>query len=273
MNKRLTTALEVATTILAGVAYSHVNANYIKRTHYALQCDHIKRHVRIAFISDLHYGNCQRKTAVDRMLVSLEKEDIDTLILGGDIVDSHTTGYEMRRILERLGSIPVRENKFYILGNHDSDDMDLRKHFTFNELHTTLRNNGIILLDNMSYVDNNLGICYIGLNCNQRKQQAATLMHSHYMCLSNYMVNIQHMPWRSKAEINEYHDLILSGHTHAGQLFPANILMKRAGFEPYGMYKNGDVMSIVTSGAGVSKIPFRNMKHCEYVIIDLFPMQ
>ena len=46
-------------------------------------------------------------------------------------------------------------------------------------------------------------------------------------------------------------DLALSGHTHNGQMFPGNLLIRLAWKNPAGVLQVGDMTSCVTQGAGV----------------------
>ena len=46
-------------------------------------------------------------------------------------------------------------------------------------------------------------------------------------------------------------DLDLSGHTHDGQIFPLNLLVKIAYKNSYGLKKIGNMTSVVTSGVGL----------------------
>ena len=46
-------------------------------------------------------------------------------------------------------------------------------------------------------------------------------------------------------------DIVLSGHTHAGQFFPLTIVQPFAWENYWGVIKKGDMYSAVTSGIGV----------------------
>ena len=46
-------------------------------------------------------------------------------------------------------------------------------------------------------------------------------------------------------------DLALSGHTHNGQMFPGNLLIRLAWKNPAGVLQVGNMTSCVTQGAGV----------------------
>ena len=67
-------------------------------------------------------------------------------------------------------------------------------------------------------------------------------------------------------------DLMLSGHTHGGQIFPVNVvykLLSRPGDMVYGMSKINDTYFIVSSGASSGMVPMKNMVRNEIVIIDI----
>ena len=64
-------------------------------------------------------------------------------------------------------------------------------------------------------------------------------------------------------------DLGLSGHTHNGQIFPGNILMKFIWDNPYGVKKIGQMTSCVTSGAGIWGPAMRLGTNSEIMILDV----
>ena len=72
--------------------------------------------------------------------------------------------------------------------------------------------------------------------------------------------------------IDEYDnrvDLILSGHTHKGQLFPANIITNLMYEVDYGYYLNDETHVIVSSGVGTWSMPMRVGSNCEIVNIKI----
>ena len=62
---------------------------------------------------------------------------------------------------------------------------------------------------------------------------------------------IDHQPRELNALADAGVDLDLSGHTHNGQLFPGNLLLKFICENPYGVRRKKDMFSVVTSGAGI----------------------
>ncbi len=66
-------------------------------------------------------------------------------------------------------------------------------------------------------------------------------------------------------------DLVLSGHTHGGQMIPFNRMGEWLGLDDkiYGMEKRGDTSFIVTSGISDWAIKFKTGCKSEYVVIDV----
>ena len=69
-------------------------------------------------------------------------------------------------------------------------------------------------------------------------------------------------------------DLVLSGHTHGGQIFPLDLVMEIIPFNDgiYGYYELSEQTgAIVTSGFAGWEFPIKTAAPAEYVVIDLLP--
>lgn len=64
-------------------------------------------------------------------------------------------------------------------------------------------------------------------------------------------------------------DLDLSGHTHGGQLFPANFITHAMYENDYGYLRIGNLHTIVSSGYGLWGPPFRIGTQSEVVVINV----
>ena len=84
------------------------------------------------------------------------------------------------------------------------------------------------------------------------------------------MIVLEHNP-KNIDEYNNDVDLILSGHTHKGQIFPANLITKLLYTIDYGYLKekNNNPNVIVTSGVGTWGMPFRIGTNNEIVNIKI----
>lgn len=66
---------------------------------------------------------------------------------------------------------------------------------------------------------------------------------------------------------------MMSGHTHAGQIWPAGMFIKYVMNDTfdYGYIKKDNLDVIVSSGIAGWKFPIRTEEHSEYVILDILP--
>lgn len=82
---------------------------------------------------------------------------------------------------------------------------------------------------------------------------------------------LDHQPndYDDEAETNA--DLVLSGHTHGGHIFPIGpaSLLVGANDQVYGKKRVNGTDFIVTSGLSGWEVPFKTFAKSEYVIIDI----
>lgn len=86
------------------------------------------------------------------------------------------------------------------------------------------------------------------------------------------MIIIDHNPLGVDEAVNNNASLIMCGHTHSGQFFPANIFTKLAygkeGF--YGYHKINNTNIVVSSGVGYFQMPMRTCSHSEIVVLACY---
>ena len=86
-----------------------------------------------------------------------------------------------------------------------------------------------------------------------------------------YAVILDHQPNDYKNQAEAKVDLVLSGHTHGGQLFPLNKVGEWIGANDrtYGYERRGSTDFIVTSGLSDWAIKFKTGTKSEFVVIDI----
>ena len=88
---------------------------------------------------------------------------------------------------------------------------------------------------------------------------------------SKFSIVLDHQPQDYEEQAAIGVDLVLSGHTHGGQLFPINwsVCVFGKNCMVYGYKKINNTNFIVSSGVGDWKVQFKTGCLAEYVIIDI----
>ena len=91
---------------------------------------------------------------------------------------------------------------------------------------------------------------------------------------TDFILALDHQPRQYKENAAAGVDLLLSGHTHGGQIFPADILFDLFDINEavYGLtHIDETAQAFVTSGFAGWGFPFKTCAPAEYVLIDILP--
>ena len=233
--------------------------------------------MKIMHLSDLHLGKSilEQSLIVDQeyilnQIIDIVKERfVDIVLIVGDLFDSDYTSIQNPdKAIELLKSIKSKYGVYACLGNHDAGKtFDKMKEFT-EKSNITVLNDEFVEIDNKFILLGRLDGTPIGSQGGLVRQNINDIDITNDNNLP--VIVMDHNP----LNINEYDnevDLILSGHTHKGQIWPANIITDNMYDVDYGYY-NKDSNSpqvIVSSGAGTWGMPMRIGSQCEIVTINL----
>ena len=255
---------------LAIMLYGSTNMDVIKANTVAIYSDKIKTNHRFVFVSDVHVGSSQRHQTNEELVKMIAAEMPEFVVLGGDITDEWTTKEEMQWFYNQVGKIncPV----FFIYGNHDrqpSSDLVGGHTYTLQELTDAITNNGIMILkDEWRLISGDLIILgrdsYDSPNRLSPDQLAPRPSNA-------YVVTFDHSPYEYQDIVDTGSDLQVSGHSHAGQIFPLKMLYAIAGYDVQGFSRHGNTDVYVSSGVGGWYVPIRTEGHCAYEVITLRP--
>ena len=250
--------------------YGIINVGNIVQTEYEIS---IEKGIRaegykIALLSDVHYGKLNNKNDLERLAENLSTQELDIVILCGDIIDEDTTKAQMEEMFLILGTIKSSYGSYFIFGNHDNQPYNKEPFFTESELLFTIGQNGITVLKDESV---NIGddILLVGRrDRNDERMSVEELLIG--ADSSKYIIVADHEPYDFKMNAEAGVDLQLSGHTHGGQLFPVGTVMDlfHIGDMVYGKKQVGNMIAITTSGVTGSH-PLRTQGKSEYVVITV----
>lgn len=248
--------------LVAIFVYGHVKYHDKVRVPLELSVDKRMRPLRIVAVSDLHLGYTIGRSEVAQWVDRINAERPDMVLIAGDMIDNSVSPVlaegshlELRRLQAPLGV-------YACLGNHEylSDREACR---------SLLQEAGVrLLIDEAVLVDS---ICYVvgrddAMN-SQRKHHVADLLQG--IDRTKPILLLDHQP-RFLAQAAEAGvDLQVSGHTHDGQVWPINWIVRHLYEQAHGYLRKGGTHIYVSSGLGLWGGKFRLGTQSEYAVITL----
>ena len=226
--------------------------------------------LRIAEIADSHLGITLDGEKFAEQIERINQTNPDILVIAGDFVDDESDRDDMIRACEALGSANTKYGVYFIFGNHDKGYYESFRNFKTDELISELEKNNVVVLQDESILVND-SFYVIG---RQDKSETRISMQeiTENLDYSKYMAVLDHQPNSYDEEVSAGADLVLSGHTHGGHIFPAGQIGVWIGANDfaYGHKKINNTDFIVTSGISGWAIPFKTGTFSEFVIVDIY---
>ena len=268
-------ALVKTLSLICGVlflTYGILNMEIVTPRYHTYTSEKLTQTHTFAFAADIHAGSAQPFSVTKKTVEKIKAEQPDFLVLGGDITDDYTTMQQMQDTFALFKDIgfPV----YYLYGNHDRQghaEYANGPQYTQQDLEDAMRANGVIVLkDNFVQISDDLLL--LGredITEGEGRADPITLVNPNP---ASYLIVADHQPVEFvKKNIMFGTDLQVSGHTHAGQLFPLKWLYALIGGYVYGDYTHGDAIMNVSAGACGWRMPLRTDAHCNFEIITLEP--
>ena len=244
--------------------YHVFETNYKIETNKELGQDNFK----IIQISDSHVGATFDGDGFYKHMEKISKIDCDILVVTGDFVDDDTTYNDMVRSAEALSLAKPKYGVYFVFGNHDRGYFDYRN-FKEKDLVKELEKNYVSVLSD-DVVNLNDYIYLIGRDDKSNKNRKTISKLVENIDKDKYIIDLNHQPNDYDNEMNKV-DLVLSGHTHGGQLFPLGYIGLLTGDndEFYGLHKRGNTNFIVNSGISDWAVDFKTGTKSEYGVINI----
>lgn len=260
----------VLTTIYLSIGWYFAHHVYV--TEYTLDTDKEipGGKVRIVQITDSHLGACFDGEGFAEHMKTVQDQSPDLVVVTGDFVDDGSCREDMEISCRALGELRTTYGVFFVYGNHDKGYYDGRD-FTAEELAYELRANGVTILEDEA-VPIGDGMVLIGRQDKSNRDGRADISDLvKDMDPDVYTVVLDHQPNDFDAESKAGVDLVLSGHTHGGQMIPLIHSGEWSGVNDltYGKEVRGDTTFIVSSGIADWAVPFKTGCIAEIVVIDI----
>ncbi len=222
--------------------------------------------VRLAFLSDLHIGT---STSLDRLHTIVETVNAlkpDLILIGGDIIDmspEEDKGFAAGTILR---GFRARHGVFACPGNHEYI-LDPKISFSW------ISRAGIRLLDDAAVSAGPIRIVgrrdWAGARHGLRRRSLRAILGETSNTNPQPLIVLDHQPKALDEAAQSSARLVLSGHTHHGQLWPINWITSAIFENSHGMIQKEGTTCITTSGVSVWGPQVRTSSRPEIVLIRL----
>ena len=259
----------IAITILIGL-YVYYEVHYPDTVYININTDKIPLDHRLKILQISDYHDSPSIDIKERVLSILKAERPDLVVITGDLLDERRTVSLKNIDLLVTEMAEINNDIYFVTGNHEWGNRNK------NTLIKRLNNLGIRVLNNSSTVfeKENIQCNIVGIDD----------FYTHHSDLrkafdgvdkSLYTILLSHAPdvaWREKPPV----DIILSGHTHGGQIrFPllGAIIAPGQGLMPRydkGLFHMDNKFFLyIDSGLGTSRIPVRFLNRSQISVITI----
>jgi predicted MPP superfamily phosphohydrolase len=198
--------------------------------------------LRLLQISDLHVGPTIRKNFVKKVVEKVNREKPDFVFLTGDIADASFESIQAD--LAPLADLEARFGVFYVTGNHEY-------YWGAHALIAEFKKLGMtVLLNESRSVNVGSSKVFVSGISDPVSRDSDVARASAKMNKEDLRILLSHRPGVFQEASSKGYDLMLSGHTHAGQFFPFSLFIPFAHKYYNGLNTHENLKLYVNPGTG-----------------------
>lgn len=260
--------------VLSLISYGSFNAFSPIVREYTIEIDRPNVHVeldnefRIVLASDMHFNYLSGQRSARRLVAEINALEPDLVLFPGDIIDDDIRVYLDKGLGDILSGIESTYGVYASLGNHD------RYSGRMHELIAIFEQSGMrVLYDEVEEITE--GLLLIGRkDYSDPERIALDEIIEHFGAIQDadphkIFVMLDHQPVEYDMAAKAGIDLLVSGHTHYGQIAPAHLITRMIYENDYGYMRKDNLHTVVTSGYGFWGPPIRIGSRSEVVLIKL----
>jgi len=233
------------------VFIGHLNATSPRLKILELKIDKqvpVRSELKAVLISDIHLGIINRSNRLESLVRRINELEAEVVFFAGHIVDEAVSLEEEEKMVGLMKKIQAPLGLYACPGNHEYYG-GFAKNISY------LEKAGVrVLLDEAAKVNESFFIIgrkdWTALRYGEKRLSLKEIMEKHSVDLSWPVIVLDHQPLNLSEAEQAGVDLQLSGHTHAGQLFPLNLINKMVYEKNWGYVKKGKTHIYVSSGSG-----------------------
>ena len=232
--------------------YSLIKARILYFQEETIIYEGYKDSLKIMHLSDMHLGAVYQKNSVENLVEIINQNAPDVVVITGDISDGSLKVES--DWLQPFNRVSDNIEVLYITGNHENL---YGKEDIISEISKVKKIKYIGDSDEIVQIK---GVNFIGVDYEyfKVKERARKIIERNEI-KNGINVLLYHIPKISLEELNEINIfLMLSGHTHGGQIFPFTIFAWMGNKYFTGLYNNKNKNYVfVSSGFGTALTPMR----------------
>ena len=232
---------------------------------YDIVSPKIKENTKVVMLSDLHIDTHVSSKDVRNIVNQVNELKPDAIVLVGDIVDNSPNALNEQMIeLKKLSS---KYGVYVALGNHEFYVGLMDWILGFGHM-------GFEIMANLGMKVGDTGLYIAGLpdiNAAQNSKMKISVESALYGAnKSDFVMMLSHTPKVAEGITKDNTDIILSGHTHGGQIFPFHYFTKKANEGKLaGFYNVNGVKMYISRGARYWGPPMRIGAPSEITVFNL----
>ncbi|WP_166241386.1 metallophosphoesterase [Paenibacillus turpanensis] len=223
--------------------------------------------LRIAVASDIHLGTTVGNGHIKRLLHTMEKIKPDLILIPGDVLDDSIEPFVIENMAETLKNLRAPLGVYACLGNHEYIGGNVEEYVK------RMKQIGIeVLVDRTVKVHESFYVAGRKDISSERFTKLGRMGLEELLreCnLSLPIIVLDHQPHRLNAASEAGIDLMLSGHTHRGQMMPNHLITRRVFELDWGYKRKGAMHALVSSGFGFWGPPVRIGSRSEVLDVTL----
>jgi hypothetical protein len=243
--------------------YALYNGHRMTQREYTLPIAGLQKTVRAVHLTDIHIGTVHQTAFLTHVVQITNKYKPDVVYITGDLFDGSVP--VTKQMLTPLNALtaPV----FFSNGNHEEYE-------GLQYVRDTVGDININQLENSMVMNN--GIQVVGINDRlslKKDESVGTVLDSLHLDMHLPTVLLYHTPveWHEARERGV--DVMLSGHTHNGQIYPFTLLVRMFFKYIKGLYEEEEKFLHVSPGTGTWGPPMRLGSRNQITLLNLVPKE
>ena len=239
--------------------------------------------MRVVLLGDLHMSVNSNPKLIEKAVTLANEQDPDVILIAGDFFTSNYEGLKHPELyIEQLKKLSAKEGVYAVYGNHDVKEnlfcgfavAPVSEAYRMPEMDAFLDECGFTMLEDETTTIADGHILLVGRKDRDKVGDGTDIRKPVEELLegiepADKVFVLEHEPTDYNELDEEGADIVFSGHTHRGQIWPCNYFIGLFNKNGYGHKVVNGIDTFVTEGVGYFGPPQRSGTESEVMVIDI----